>query len=103
MRSQPRTWASRICASRRGDSTPFWARNCSVHWSRAPIVHTRSAMVLQRPQALLLVVVLQRPDQFVEVTQDDRVELVKGQVNAVVGEAVLREIVGADALVAVAG
>ena len=46
----------------------------------------------------------QRLDDLVErLARDHLVELVEGQVDAVVGDAVLREIVGADALGAVAG
>src|SRR5262249_41024896 len=53
-------------------------------------------------EALLLVVVAQGADDLGEVAGDDGVELVQVQVDAVVGDAVLREVVGADALAAVA-
>ena len=46
---------------------------------------------------------LEGVDDLVELAFHDRVEGVEGQVDAVVGQAVLREIVGADALGAVAG
>ena len=45
----------------------------------------------------------QRIDEFVEVAGDDLGQAVQGQVDAVVGDAALRKIVGADALAAVAG
>ena len=46
---------------------------------------------------------LQRLEQGVEVSLDDAVQAVQRQVDAVVGHPVLREIVGPDALAAVAG
>ena len=42
-------------------------------------------------------------DQFVEVAVEHGIETVERQIDAVVGDAALREIVGADALRAVAG
>src|SRR5439155_159097 len=53
-------------------------------------------------QPLPLVKVLQGPDQLAHVAGDDRVQFVEREVDAVVGQAVLREVVGADALAAVA-
>src|SRR5262249_4160447 len=53
-------------------------------------------------EALPLVEVAQAADQLVEVAGHDGVQLVEVQVDAVVGDAVLREVVGADALTAVA-
>src|SRR5262245_52014810 len=115
MRLQPITCASSTCASSRGDSTAFCAKNFSVQFSRAPIVQTCAAggvMVtscfdvsgsLLPPQALLLVELLERLDQFHQIARDNRVEPVQVQIDAVIGDAVLREVVGADPLAAIAG
>ena len=62
-----------------------------------------NSLFLRLSQALFLVEVAQRLDQFAQVAGDDGVELVQVQVDAVIGDAVLREIVGADAFAAVAG
>ena len=45
----------------------------------------------------------QRAEQFVHVAVHDRSDLVQRQVDAVVGDPPLREVVGTDALGAVAG
>src|SRR5262249_43569592 len=55
---------------------------------------------LRKP--LLAVVVPQRLDQFAQVAGDDGVQLVQAQLDPVVGDPVLREVVGADLLAAVA-
>jgi hypothetical protein len=44
----------------------------------------------------------QRADQFVEVAVDDGRQLVEGEVDAMIGDASLRVVVGADALAAIA-
>lgn len=49
------------------------------------------------------VAVLEGGDEFGEVALDDLGEVVEGEVDAVIGDAILREVVGADALAAVAG
>src|SRR5438270_512513 len=143
MRAQPSACASNTWASSRGDSMPFWTKNCSVHLSRAPIVQTCAAgagfMVTSYrmfyrlrlsargqmpgawpqsadakpasgemrlrlpPQPLLLVEFLKRLDQLAYLPRNDGVELVQVQVDAVIGDAVLREVVGANPLAAVAG
>src|SRR6266852_7316264 len=54
-------------------------------------------------QSLLLVEILERLDELTDFPGDDGVELVKRQVDAMVGQAVLRKVVGADAFAAVAG
>jgi hypothetical protein len=51
---------------------------------------------------LFLVEIPQRLHDLVEVADDDLVELVDGKTDAVIGDAVLREIVGTDALAALA-
>src|SRR5215472_6077960 len=45
---------------------------------------------------------LQRADELVEVAVEDRLQPVERQADAVVGDAALREVVGADAVAAVA-
>src|SRR5881275_2210790 len=54
-------------------------------------------------QALLLVELPQGLDQLAERSGDDRIELVEIQIDPVIGNAILRKIVGANALAAVAG
>src|SRR5712692_3472425 len=64
------------------------------------VLGTRSLLL---SQPLLLIEILQWLDQFADVAGHDGVELVKSQIDAVIGDAVLREVVGADAIAAVAG
>ncbi len=56
----------------------------------------------QRGELLGLVLGGQRPGQFGQVAIHDVLDLVQRQVDAVIGDARLREVVGADALGAVA-
>ena len=56
-----------------------------------------------KPGACSLVLCRQRIDEFVEIAGHDAIDLVERQVDAVIGDAALREIVGADALAAIAG
>src|SRR6185312_4086968 len=60
-------------------------------------------LFLRLSQALFFVEVTQRLDQIADVAGDDGVEFVQIQIDAVIGDAVLREIVGADAFAAIAG
>ena len=57
----------------------------------------------ERRPLLLPLVFHQGVDHRIEVAGDDVVELVEREVDAVVGQAVFGEIVGADPLAAVAG
>src|SRR6185369_15670199 len=50
-----------------------------------------------------LVFLRQRADQRIQITVDDFGQAIQGQIDAVVGNAALREIIGADALAAIAG
>src|SRR5262245_510885 len=123
MRLQPRAWARRMDVSRSALSNPFLARNWVVHCSSRPMVQGASLMgsllrraadvsppVVSGPaglrpplaQALLLVEVAQGSDHFLQLAGDDGIEPVQVQVDAVVGDAVLREVVGADPLAPVA-
>ncbi len=47
-------------------------------------------------EAVFHIALLQSADHFVEVALDHVVEVVKGKADAVVGDAVLREVLGAD-------
>src|SRR2546427_457192 len=67
-----------------------------------PSCVTFSEQIPRLFQPLLLVRVPQRLQQLRQVAVDDGIELIKRQVDAVIGEAVLREIVGADTFAAVA-
>src|SRR5258706_11054890 len=53
-------------------------------------------------ELLCLVLCGERADDVVQFTVHDALDLVQGQADAVVGDAALREVVGADALGAVA-
>ncbi len=64
--------------------------------------HGFSRLARQRGELLGLVLLRERVDELVEVAVHDRVDLVEREVDAVVGHAALREIVGADALAAIA-
>jgi hypothetical protein len=54
-------------------------------------------------QAQFHVLIVKRAEQGVEVAFHDGVEPVKGQFDSVVGDAILREIIGPDTLAAIAG
>src|SRR5262245_50619734 len=98
MRRQFRVWANRTSVSRRGDSDPFWAKKRAVQSSSPPMVQGcsvrgdgfTSISLLSLAQPLFFVVILQRLDQVPEFPRDDGVEFVEGQIDAVVGDAVLR-------------
>src|SRR4051794_31017818 len=85
-------------------SSPFVGRLAS--WLIIALPHRAQALPLARcslpAQTLLLVEVAQGANEFAKVAGDDGVKLVEVQVDAVVGDAVLREVVGADALAALA-
>ena len=49
-----------------------------------------------------LVFLIERPNQLIEIAVHDVVELVEREIDAMIGDAPLRKIVGADALGAVA-
>ena len=68
-----------------------------------PPVLTRHAVAGSCPSRCFLSNSRSACDQLAKFAGDDGVELVQRQVDAVVGDAVLREVVGADALAAVAG
>src|ERR1700730_11583372 len=107
MRRQPSAWARSTSASSRGYSDPFLARCPAVQSSRRPIVQPCCSVLVGWAtislllQPLFLVEILQRLNEFFHFSGDDGVQLVEVEIDAVVGDAVLREIIGADALAAV--
>src|SRR5262245_39736018 len=56
-----------------------------------------------RTEPLLLAGNAQRTDQFIQMAVDHRVQIVHGEMNAVIGDATLREIVRTDFRGAVTG
>ena len=87
-----RSRESRSVAARRIVSTPVLAP--------CPRILVQAAHLVAE---LLAVVVDQRVGHRLQVAGDDLVEVVQREADAVVGEAVLREVVGANPLAAVAG
>src|SRR5205807_747894 len=86
-------------------------RCLAVQSSSPPIVQPCASVVVGWPteasslllQALLLVELLERLNQLFHFSGNNGIQLVQVQVDAVIGDAVLREIVGADPLTALAG
>src|SRR5688572_2006292 len=75
---------------------------CFAGCSAAPAGSGRLGFLSELRQLLGLVLGSERRDQLVNLTIHDLVDLVEGEVDAMVGHPPLREIVGADALGAVA-
>src|SRR5882757_4790708 len=113
MRFSPRAWPMSSSAFRRGDSTPRCSKKPVV---RLMISSTLSISVVvgsprphgqrpagQRRQLFLEIRALQRLDDRVELALHDGGQAVEREADAVVGHAVLGEIVSADALTAPAG
>ena len=97
--TSPVAAASRRRASRRGSAMPAGA-------SRSPISRSASARSRHSTSARRRRLILgdQRVDDLVQrLARHHLVDLVERQVDAVVGDAALRKIIGADALGAVAG
>src|SRR5437764_1172652 len=94
-----------------GDSHCPWMNSTSSPKRTAFLFATTSAAALARPSSrffgelgelLGLLLGGERVDEVVELAVHDAVDLVQGEIDAVVGDAALREVVGADALGAVA-
>ena len=101
--SSPRRWAARCRASTGADSTPASAR---VMVARRTAVAERQPRRLTRPRPRPAGPPRRRrrrTDDGVEVTVEDRVEVVRLEAGAVVADPVLGEVVGADPLRAVDG
>src|SRR4051794_17203187 len=97
VRGTPMTKASSCSASHRGLSTPAAASRSVASRSKPP----RSATVTT--QSLERVRIDERLHDGVEVTVEDLVEVVGLEAHAMVADAVLREVIGADPLAAVHG
>ena len=99
----PRAWHSSTSAVRRGTATaasssslvPWSSAVWSGHAGARPLVALRLSF---RPGSSG-----QRVDDRVELAVHHEIELVQGEADAMIGDAVLREVVGADLLAAVAG
>src|SRR5262245_60183231 len=88
------TLAAISSASARGDSTP-----ASASRSAASATSSRSRLIIASTNQLRLQVGgCQRVDHRVQVPVDDLVQVVGLVAHPVIGDAVLREVVGADAL-----
>src|SRR6266849_7637448 len=88
------TLAAINSASARGDSTP-----ASASRDAASATSSSSRLIIARTYQLRLEVGGgQRVDHPVEVPVDDLIEVVRLVADPVIGDAVLREVVGADAL-----
>src|SRR5699024_1636457 len=98
----PSTWAS----SSRASSSALSLCACSCVLAsrsvRPTVVMVAALFCAQRGQLLGLVFAGQRADHFVQVAGHDVIKLVQRQVDAVVGDPALGEIVGTNALGAVA-
>jgi hypothetical protein len=53
------------------------------------------------PQALLTVELHERSDNLVEITLDDLVQLVKSQIDSVIGQTILRKIIRPNSLTSI--
>ena len=99
---QPRTWPRSSSASRRGVSEPADAQavGSARGGARCPAGHRActSGPSLEDGQPFGLVGRDQRIDEAVEVAVEDRRQVVQVHADAVVGDAVLREVVGPDLL-----
>src|SRR5262245_31176387 len=111
----PAARCSKSLASSPGAGLPVSARTCFAARRSSPALSTvtpakredapfRSRRIgLGGGEKLSLMLGHQRADQFLEPRPfDNLVELVEGEIDAVIGDAALREIIGADALGAVA-
>src|SRR6266545_6085122 len=103
-RVRPRAWASRTSAVRRGAMTPL-SSSREVPCRSAVLTVTGSdgrAVLGLLLQLFGLVVGGERFHDHVQFSVHDEVELMQGEADAVVGHAILRKVVGADLLAAVA-
>src|SRR3569623_1108785 len=108
LRVSPKTWASNTSASTRGEARPV---SCSAASARQSAIllccneymgSQRRASIAECGELLGLVLIDERVDDVVEIALDDIFQFIQGEVDAVVGEAALWKIVGADALRTVA-
>src|SRR5690606_36053958 len=106
----PRAWASSSSASRRGLS-PAVRRACASLRAWAMVrgaggpgwpMASRRGGGGKFGELIGLILVDQRPDEVVEITLQHGVELVEGELDAMVGDSSVRIVVGADLLRTVA-
>src|SRR5689334_24963972 len=98
----PATWAARAWASARGAPTPASA-SAEAAWSTSPRTRAVGLMRSRLLQPRLLVGGGQCIEKGIQVTVEDLVEVVRLEVDPVVGDAVLREVIRPDSLAAVDG
>src|SRR6266545_2141532 len=103
-RVRPRAWASRTSAVRRGAMTPLSSsREVPCRSAVLTVIGSDGRAVLGLLLQLFgLVVGGERFHDHVQFSVHDEVELMQGEADAVVGHAILRKVVGADLLAAVA-
>src|SRR5271156_5493276 len=95
--------AIRTSASSRDDSTPRAARLCAASSINTPTAVLFESRTDSRAERLLAIVRRQRVDDRIDCAVEKIVELMNRDVDAMVGYARLRKVIGADALGAVAG
>ena len=78
------------------------SRRCGVVGRCARALITAQLSRAHRPEQVGLILVRERPDHVVEIAVDDVLDLVEREIDAVIREPALREVVGADALGAIA-
>src|SRR5687768_9621874 len=98
----PRTCASRSSASSRAFSIPRSARSWAAFCESGSAI-SASATCACGLHEFLLARELQRLDDLIEIAVENFLEVVRGETNAVIGDAALRKIVRADLGRAIAG
>src|ERR1039457_689663 len=111
MRRNPSAWAQSSSESRRADVLPWspryvvLSRRTSMSVGAADATSggmSRRIVRIVLEQAAGLVLVRQRLDEHIEVAVEHTLELMQRQVDAMIGHARLRKVVGANLLAAVA-
>src|SRR5881392_2229365 len=101
IRSQPRAWASKTSASSRGLSEPCALRYSVVQVSKRRTVHDSGIVDLLIEYAHLIpqfvaIVLDEGVGDGLQVAANDLIELVDREADAVIGDAILRKVVGAN-------
>src|SRR5579875_1535454 len=102
-RSTPSTCASSTSASRRGLCELSDSARVAEASASAIVTPARRSVTCLRVEPAPLLVILERVGELVELAGEDTVEVVDEQVDAVVLDAVLGVVVGADLLRALSG
>ena len=100
IRSRPSALPSNSSASSRGVGEPRLSRCSVVRRITSPIVIARGSEAFERLSAIFGG---ERVGELLEIALEDLVEPMNGQLDPMVGEPVLREVVGADLLGSVTG